>query len=162
MGIFLRGITLPKQRSAPLELLKIAPPTQVVLPLIQHLGEPATPVVKKGQKVKSGQLVATAPTDHSVPIHTPLTGTVTDITTTFNSRGQSTDALVIEGERKASRQKKIPDPTSLTPAELTMRIREAGLVNPGLQPLPLIGELVLERTEGGQADRHPSDQRPGP
>ena len=142
MGTYLRGITLPKQRSAPLELLKIAPPTQVVLPLIQHLGEPAKPTVNVGQKVRSGQLVATPPTDRSVPIHSPLTGVVIDITTTFSSRGQSTEAVVIEGKGKAPRKKRITDPTSLTPGELTIRIREAGLVSPGLQPLPLVRDLL--------------------
>lgn len=142
MGTYLRGITLPKQLSAPLELIEIAPPTQVVLPLIQHLGEPAKPTVKKGQKVTSGQLVATPPTDRSVPVHSPLTGTVSDITETFSSRGQSVEALVIEGQEKAPRKKKIPDPASLTPDELTMRIREAGLLSPGLQPLPLVRELL--------------------
>jgi electron transport complex protein RnfC len=142
MGTYLRGITLPKQRSAPLELIEIAPPTHVVLPLIQHLGEPAKPTVTVGDKVTSGQLVATPPTDRSVPVHSPLTGTVTAITETFSSRGQPTDAVVIEGEEKAPRKKKTTDPTSLTTAELTARIREAGLLSPGLQPLPLVRDLL--------------------
>jgi electron transport complex protein RnfC len=142
MGTFLRGITLPKKLTPMLELIEIAPPAQVVLPLIQHLGEPAKPTVNVGQKVKSGQLVATAPTDRSIPIHSPLTGTVIAITTTFSSRGQSTDAVVIEGKQKLPRKKKTPDPTSLTPAELTMRIREAGLLSPGIVPLPLVRDLL--------------------
>lgn len=142
MGTYLRGITLPKQLSAPLDLIEIAPPGKVVLPLIQHLGEPATPTVKVGQKVSSGQLVAAPPTDRSLPFHSPLTGVVVEITTTFSSRGQPTEAVVIEGEQKAPRKNKATDPTSLSPDELTMRIREAGLLSPGLQPVPLVGELL--------------------
>ena len=142
MGTFLRGITLPKHHRAPLELIEIAPPKKVTLPLIQHLGEPAEPTVKKGQKVKAGQLVAQAPTDRSVPVHSPLTGTVLAITPTLSSRGQPTDAVLIEGEHTSPKKKKAPDPGSLSPHELSGKIREAGLLSPGLQPLPLIRELI--------------------
>ena len=142
MGTFLRGITLPKHIAAPLELIEIAPPTKVALPLIQHLGEPAEPTVNKGQKVKSGQLVASPPTDRSVPVYSPLTGTVTAITPTLSSRGQPVDAVVIEGEHTAPKKKKTPDPSSLSTDELSGKIREAGLLSPGLQPLPLIRDLL--------------------
>lgn len=142
MGTFLRGITLPNRISAPLELIEIAPPSKVVLPLIQHLGEPATPTVKKGQKVSCGQLVAAPTTDRSLPIHSPLTGIVTGLTETLSSRGQRTEAVVIEGEGKAPRKKRTKEPAALSPDELVHKIREAGLVSPGLQPVPLIREFL--------------------
>jgi electron transport complex protein RnfC len=137
MGTMLRGISLPKTLVAPLELIEIAPPRTVTLPVIQHLGEPATPAVKRGQAVKAGQLVASPPTDRSLPIHSPLTGTVIDITTTLSSRGQQVEAVVIEGERTRPRRKR--------PAagdELSTTLREAGLLSPGPSPVPLVRELL--------------------
>jgi len=150
MGIVLRGITLPKKYSAPLELIEITPPTHVVLPLIQHLGEPAAPTVTVGQKVKSGQLIAAAPTDRSVPLHSPLTGTVTAITTTFSSRGQDTEAVVIEGKQIKPKTKPLPAPSTLSPAELTVAFREAGLLSPGPFPAPLIREILGPEQSGSR------------
>ncbi|HKJ88279.1 MAG TPA: RnfABCDGE type electron transport complex subunit C [Gammaproteobacteria bacterium] len=142
MGAVLRGVTLPKKLTAPLELIEIAPPTQVVLPFIQHLGEPAQPTVQVGDKVTSGQLIAAAATDHTVPLYAPLTGTVTAFTATFTSRGQDTEALVIEGTEEGPKTNSPPDPASLSPVQLTDTLRTAGLLTPGLAPVPLISELL--------------------
>ncbi len=142
MGIYLRGITLPKPPTPLLELIEIPPPTQVVLPLIQHLGEPATPTVKPGQKVRTGQLVAAPPTDRSIPVHSPLTGVVIEITETFSSRGQRVEAVVIEGEGEPPQKKPTREPAELSTEELAQAIREAGLVSPGLSPVPLIRDLA--------------------
>jgi Na+-translocating ferredoxin:NAD+ oxidoreductase subunit C len=148
MGIVLRGILLPKKYPAPLELIEIAAPGTVALPLIQHLGEPATPTVTVGQKVTSGQLIAAAPTDRSVPLHSPLTGTVTAIRATFSSRGQDTDAVVIEGKQIKPKTKTLPAPSTLSPAELTEAFREAGLLSPGPFPAPLIRDLLGPEQSG--------------
>jgi electron transport complex protein RnfC len=141
MGTMLRGIRLPRTLSPPLELIEIAPPSRVTLPVIQHLGEPARPTVKKGQKVSSGQLVASPPTDRSVPIYSPLTGKVVDITTTLSSRGQSVEAVVIEGEQRPARKKR-RKPAEDNPAALTAALRDAGLVSPAPTPVPLVREFL--------------------
>jgi len=143
MGAVLKGVTLPKRHRAPLERIEIAPPTRVVLPLIQHLGEPATPAVGVGDQVAAGQLVASAATDYAAPIYSPLTGTVTAVTTTYSSRGQDTEAVVIEGKPEEPKKTgKPPDPGSLSPAQLTDALRGAGLLSPGLAPVPLIRDFL--------------------
>ena len=63
----------------PIENLPL--PEEVVLPVSQHIGAPATPVVKKGDKVKRGDRVADAGGFVSAPIHTPISGTVVKIDT---------------------------------------------------------------------------------
>jgi Na+-translocating ferredoxin:NAD+ oxidoreductase subunit C len=151
MGIALRGITLPKKTNTPLlERIEITPPGTVTLPLIQHLGEPAELTVAVGDTVTSGQLIATAPTDRSVPIHSPLTGTVTAIRATFSSRGQDTDAVVIEGEQQRPATNHPPAPSTLSPAELTEAFRSAGLLGPGPFPAPLIREILTPEQAGPQ------------
>jgi len=143
MGAVVKGITLPKRHRAPLERIEIAPPTQVVLPLIQHLGEPATPVVAVGEQVTAGQLVASADTDYALPLYAPLTGTVTAVTATYSARGQDTEAVVIDGKAESPPQTDtLPDPGSLSTAQLTDTLRGAGLVSPGLSPVPLIREFL--------------------
>ena len=58
----------------------MAPPKQVVLPVSMHIGAPAKPVVKKGDQVFLGQLVAEAGGNVSANIHASIDGVVTEIT----------------------------------------------------------------------------------
>ena len=52
-------------------------PEAVYIPMSQHVGKPATPVVKVGDKVKKGQLIAATPTDAlGTTIHASIDGTV--------------------------------------------------------------------------------------
>ncbi|MBN2103355.1 4Fe-4S dicluster domain-containing protein [bacterium] len=62
----------------PLYDLKIEPDT-VRIPLKQHIGTPAKPVVSKGQNVQKNDLIAEADGDISVPVHASVNGTITEI-----------------------------------------------------------------------------------
>lgn len=58
-----------------------AQPAQVVLPLRQHIGAPATPCVRKGETVTRGQCIADLPEDTlGAPIHASIDGTVASVT----------------------------------------------------------------------------------
>ena len=52
-------------------------PNEVLVPMIQHIGAPSTPLVKKGDKVLTGQLIGEAAGFVSANIHSPISGTVT-------------------------------------------------------------------------------------
>lgn len=62
-------------------------PAEVVLPVAQHIGAPAKPIVKKGDKVTRGQCVAEAGGFVSAPVHTPISGTVVKIDTARTPQG---------------------------------------------------------------------------
>ena len=51
-------------------------PEQIVLPLSQHLGREAKALVKKGEDVKVGQMIAQAEGFVSAPVHTSVSGKV--------------------------------------------------------------------------------------
>ncbi len=51
-------------------------PAELVIPVSQHIGAPATPVVEVGDRVSGGQVLATAKGFVSVPAHAPTSGTV--------------------------------------------------------------------------------------
>ena len=55
------GILLPHlKKASECETVIMPPPSEVKIPLSQHIGVPATPVVKKGDKVFVGTLIAEA------------------------------------------------------------------------------------------------------
>ncbi len=56
---------------------KVLAPARVVVPVRQHIGRPCVPVVKAGQRVNEGQLIATPQADAlGASIHASISGTV--------------------------------------------------------------------------------------
>ncbi|WP_417597789.1 electron transport complex subunit RsxC [Oceanospirillum sp.] len=68
-----------KQQSVQQPLVQAPLPQRVILPLQQHIGAPAEPVVSVGERVKTGQLIARADGLISANIHASISGTVTAI-----------------------------------------------------------------------------------
>ena len=63
--------------NAPIEMMSVV--SSVAIPVAQHIGKPAIPVVAKGDKVKKGQLIASADGVISANIYSSVSGEVTDI-----------------------------------------------------------------------------------
>jgi len=65
------GLRLPehKSESTTLPIATLALPAQLVLPLVQHIGVAAEPLVKVGDRVLKGQLIARAGNNISAPVH---------------------------------------------------------------------------------------------
>ena len=57
-------------------IVNILPKEELVYPLSQHIGAPATPIVKKGDRVLRGQMIAEPTGFVSAPIHASVSGTV--------------------------------------------------------------------------------------
>ena len=58
----------------------VEPPDEIILPLKQHAGVPADPIVAPGERVRKGQKVADVPADKlGAPIHAPIDGVVVSI-----------------------------------------------------------------------------------
>jgi len=68
-----------KQESMHMESAEIPIPSRLILPLQQHIGAAAEPVVQVGDKVLKGQCIAEAQGGVSVPLHAPSSGTIEDI-----------------------------------------------------------------------------------
>lgn len=67
-------------------------PSQLTIMLSQHIGKPANAVVKKGDAVKAGQVIAEAAENAlSLPVHAPVDGEIVKVTET---------AIVLKGTKK--------------------------------------------------------------
>lgn len=75
---------------------RISQPKVVTVPMSQHLGAPAKPCVKAGDEVKKGTLIAEQNGFISVPVHSPVCGTVKAIADTATASGRGCQAVVIE------------------------------------------------------------------
>ncbi|PIE90506.1 MAG: hypothetical protein CR997_06080 [Acidobacteria bacterium] len=77
---------------------------QYILPLSQHIGAPSRAVVSAGQKVKRGQVLASAGGFVSVPLHAPVTGTVESIEKRPHPNGQLMQSIVLKTDPFASQR----------------------------------------------------------
>ena len=93
------GIHPPENKlSAGKKITALAAPKQVIIPLSQHIGAPAQAVVKKGDLVKVGTLVAKAGGFVSANIHSSVSGKVNKIDNALDSSGYKRPAIYIDVE----------------------------------------------------------------
>ena len=118
---------------APIEKAHL--PSRLVLPLHQHIGEPAEPLFARGDRVLKGQMIARASGYVSAPVHAPTSGTVVDIGDypIPHPSGLFAPCMVIEsdGEDRWIDHAGIGDYETLDPSTLRNVIREAGIVGLG-------------------------------
>jgi Na+-translocating ferredoxin:NAD+ oxidoreductase subunit C len=122
---------------------EMPPPAQVVLPLLQHLGKQAQPLVKKGEQVARGQLVAAAAGPISAPIHTPVSGKVLNLQRCTAS-GVPVAAITIQTDPDSTETCYL-DPladTELTPETIRERVAQAGIVGMGGAAFPTAVKLI--------------------
>ncbi len=79
--------------NAPIEVLPL--PKQAIIPLGQNLGAPSKAIVKKGDKVKVGQLIAEASGFISTNIHSPVSGTVFKLDNVIDGSGYKRPGIII-------------------------------------------------------------------
>jgi electron transport complex protein RnfC len=119
-------------------------PEEIILPVSQHLGKDAQPVVKKGDEVFCGQLVAKAEGFISAPIHSSVSGKVLSIGKEITPTGFPKDSIVIKSNGNVNEQiVTLPplDPEAISPDEIRQRVAEAGIVGQGGAAFPTYVKL---------------------
>ncbi|MBU1369926.1 MAG: electron transport complex subunit RsxC [Bacteroidetes bacterium] len=84
------------KRSANAPIQQLSFPKQAIVPLGQNLGAPSKPIVKRGDEIKTGQLIAKGESFISANLHSPFTGKVLKIDDLLDSSGYRRPAVVIE------------------------------------------------------------------
>jgi len=130
--IFKGGAAVPhKKTTADCETIKMDVPEKVVIPMLQHIGAPCKPLVKKGDVVKVGQLIGQSDKFVSAPVHSSVSGTVTNIVNLISSSGTYIEAVEIQTDGKQEIHESIKPPVYSTNAELLELIKQSGLVGLG-------------------------------
>ena len=133
-----------KKSSSGTPIQRLSAPETIVVPLLQHAGLEAQPVVTKGDEVLKGQLLAEAHGAISAPVHSPVSGKVLAIEPRAHQSGHSITAIVIENDGNDTwiERSGHSDPVQLDAKTIVQRIREAGVVGMGGEGFPTALKLV--------------------
>ncbi len=112
-------------------------PETAYIPLSQHTGAPAQPVVSAGDKVRTGQKIGDSPAFISSPIHASISGKVTSISMHPHPVGGMQKTIVIEREGDDwINMETRSSYENLNPEEIRHIIRTAGIVGLGGAAFP--------------------------
>ena len=125
-----------KQFSAHQPITECPLPKQAIIPLVQHIGAPAQAVVKEGDKVKVGELLAKAGGFVSANICSPVSGTVTKIGDWTDAWGAPGQAIYIDvqGDEwlpEIDRTPELVRACTMEPKAIIDKIAAAGIVGLG-------------------------------
>lgn len=110
-----------------------------VVPLLQHIGAPPKPVVKKKDTVLRGQLLAEPGGFVSAAIHSPTSGTVKDVSECLGLSGTMIPAVTIVADGEDTAADPLPPIENWQEADadtLKQRVGEAGIVGMGGAAFP--------------------------
>ncbi len=143
------GIHLPENKRQSLQrpLQQLPLPAQLILPLQQHIGAPAAPIVEIGDRVLKGQVIA-EPTGHvSAYLHAPTSGRISAIGSypVPHPSGMTGLCIVIEpdGDEQWIEHQGVDNVSALSNAELAEIIRRAGITGMGGAGFPSAVKLHL-------------------
>jgi electron transport complex protein RnfC len=128
----LHGVHVPHRKNTDqLVPVSMPAPSTVTIPMSMHIGAPAKPVVKVGDLVKVGTLIAEAGGFVSAPIHASVSGKVTKITDYLLSNGVTVPAVVIESDGEMTPAETVIPPVVNSRESLLEAIRNSGVVGLG-------------------------------
>lgn len=124
-------------------IVNILPKSELVYPLSQHIGAPATPIVNKGDRVLRGQKIAEATGFVSAPIHSSVSGTVKAIEPRRVVTGDMVMSIIVENDEE---YEEVPyevceDIDELSSEDIIAKIKEAGVVGMGGAGFPTFIKL---------------------
>ena len=125
------------------------PKGTMAYPLSQHIGAPAKPVVKKGDRVLKGQVIAEAGGFVSAPIHASVSGTVKGMEPRLTATGTMANAIIVENDQQYEEVEYQPVTSlgELTKEEILKRIQEGGVVGMGGAGFPTHVKLAPKNPE---------------
>ena len=114
-------------------------PKTMVYPVQQHIGKPAKVLVKAGDEVKIGQLIAEADGYVSANVHASVSGKVVAVKPQLHPNGNMVNSIIIENDFREEYIKEFneqKDVEKLTPQDIVNLVKDAGIVGMGGATFP--------------------------
>ena len=146
MAIFkLNGVHVKHcKNTAKLKAERIATPASVTIPMSMHIGAPSKPVVKIGDEVKVGQLIAEAGQGLSVPVYSSVSGKVKKIDELINVAGAHVQTIVIESDGEQTVAEDISPYEVNSREEFLDALCKSGIVGLGGAGFPTLVKLKAD------------------
>lgn len=144
---FKGGIHVPGSKNTKnLPITDFPAPAVVCIPMQQHIGAPATPLVSKGDTVRLGQVIGRFDSGLSCPVHASVSGTVKDVEMRPSYTGYGKTAhIVIENDFQNTPDESIkPYEGSLSeasPEEIIEIVKNAGISGMGGAAFPTYAKI---------------------
>ena len=143
MAFKLKGIHLPHNKNtANMPPVRMTDVKTVTLPTVMHIGAPAVPVVKSGDKVFVGTLVAEQNGFVSSPVYSSVSGTVKSVSEVLLSNGSNSPAVIIESDGEMTLDPNIKAPKIESAADLSACLKQSGIVGLGGAGFPTYVKFV--------------------
>jgi electron transport complex protein RnfC len=144
----LGGVHPPENKLSADKKVEVLPlPKKVFIPVAQHIGAPSTPIVKRGDEVKVGQIIAKSSGFVSTNIHSSVSGKVKKVDFSADSSGYKKQGVFIdvagdEWLEEIDRSEDLVKDISISGFDIIKKIQEAGIVGLGGATFPTHVKLV--------------------
>ena len=146
MAFSLHGVKVPhRKNTADCAAVRITDPKTVTLLTAMHIGKPAVPVVKVGDHVDVGTLVARQDGFISSPVYSSVSGKVTKIADVLISAGRYIPAVVIESDGENTVAPEIAPPTVDSKESFIEAVKQSGLVGLGGPGFPTYVKFMTDK-----------------
>ncbi len=144
----LPGVSLPhKKGTAGSRPIVMPSPKSILIPLSMHIGAPAAPVVKVGDEVKVGQVIAEAGGYVSAKIHSSVSGKVKNTDMTILSNGRKVSAILIESDGLDTPCETLAPREVTNLEELIAAVKDSGIVGLGGAGFPTAVKLNVKSVD---------------
>ena len=131
--------------TAGLQTVRLPEPETVSIPLSQHIGAHATPIVNVGDSVKVGQVIGVVENGLGCPVHASVSGVVKEITSRQNAMGLPIRNIIIENDKLHTFDENLkPFPKPLeeaTAEEIIEVVKNAGISGLGGATFPTYAKI---------------------
>jgi len=143
----LHGVHIPhRKNTAAMAPVRMPPPSMVTIPLSMHIGRPANCVVKPGEHVDVGQLIAEPGGYVSSPVYASVSGTVKKLVPVLQFMGSTCQAVQIESDGEMTPFAGLKPPEITDYDSFIAAVRDSGVVGLGGATFPTAVKLDVKDT----------------
>ena len=146
MAFSLKGIHVPhRKNTADMSAVRMPAPKTVTLLTAMHIGKPAKPVVKAGDQVFVGTLVAEQDGFISSSVYSSVSGTVKSVADALLSNGKTAPAITIESDGEMTPDESIAVPQVNSKEDFIEAVKKSGIVGLGGAGFPTYVKFATDK-----------------